>query len=59
MAHTRLISRELKIGEYTFKDVECSMSTSETAPILLGQEILNRFKKVTIDNKRKVLILEK
>lgn len=59
VAHTRLILRELKIGEHIFKNVECSMSTSETAPILLGQEILNKFKKVTIDNKKQVLILEK
>ena len=59
VAHQRLILRQLKIGEYTFKDVECSMSTSETAPILLGMEVLGKFKKVTIDNKKQVLILEK
>lgn len=59
VAHHRLILRELKIGEYVLRDVECAMSTTETAPILLGQVVLNKFKKVTVDYKRKVLIVEK
>jgi len=59
ITNARFILRELKIGNYVLKNVECSMSNNELAPILLGQNVLNKFKKVTIDYKKEVLILEK
>lgn len=57
--HERVIIRELKIGNYTLKNIECSVGTSELSPILLGQSVLNKFKRVTVDYKKEVLILEK
>ncbi|MFZ4462484.1 MAG: retropepsin-like aspartic protease family protein [Bacteroidales bacterium] len=50
--------KKLKIGDKYLFNVECSISNNLEAPLLIGQNVLNRFGKVTIDNERKMLYLE-
>ncbi len=57
--NSRFLIRELKIGEYVLKDIECSVSNNINSKILIGQNVLNRFSTVTIDYKRNKLILQK
>ena len=49
---------EVKIGDFTMKNVKASVSNSLSAPILLGQSALQKFKKITIDNEKSQLIIE-
>lgn len=49
---------KLKIGNKYLFNVECSISNNLSAPLLLGQNVLNRFGKVTIDNEKQTLFLE-
>mgnify|MGYP003421650086 FL=1 len=49
---------KLKIGNKYLYNIECSISNNLTAPLLLGQNVLNKFGKVTIDNERQILFLE-
>lgn len=57
--NSRFLIRELKIGEYILKDIECSISNNINSKILIGQNVLNKFSTVTIDYKRNKLILQK
>jgi hypothetical protein len=50
--------KKLKIGNKYLHNVECSISNNLEAPLLLGQNVLNRFGKVTIDNEKQILFLE-
>lgn len=50
--------KKLKIGTKYLYNVECSISNNLQAPLLLGQNVLNRFGKVTIDNEKQILFLE-
>lgn len=50
--------KKLKIGNKYLYNVECSISNNLEAPLLLGQNVLNRFGKVTIDNEKQILFLE-
>ena len=50
--------KKLKIGNKYLYNVECSISNNLQAPLLLGQNVLNRFGKVTIDNEKQILFLE-
>jgi aspartyl protease family protein len=50
--------KKLKIGNKYLYNVECSISNNLEAPLLLGQSVLNRFGKVTIDNEKQILFLE-
>jgi len=54
----RLIIPEMTIGNYTIKNVRASIGVSES-PLLLGRSFLDNFKKWSIDNQNKELILEK
>lgn len=49
--------KKLKIGNKVLYDVDCSISNNLSAPLLLGQNVLNRFGKVTIDNENHILFL--
>lgn len=50
--------KKLKIGNKYLYNLECSISNNLAAPLLLGQNVLNRFGKVTIDNEKQLLFLE-
>ncbi len=51
--------RTLKIGHTVLKNVEFAVVMNESSPLLLGQNVLSRLEKVTIDYKRKKLIYGK
>lgn len=46
----RFIIHQLKIGDKVISNVEASISNSTNAPMLLGQTILQRLGKFTVDN---------
>lgn len=52
------IIKEIQIGNKKIKNVRASISKSLNAPLLLGQSVLNRFGKVSIDYIKKVIIFE-
>jgi predicted aspartyl protease len=47
---TILRLKEVKLGDAVLKNVEASVVHSQKAPLLLGQSVLERFGKITIDN---------
>ena len=49
--------RDVTLGGTTIHDVKASVSESQQAPLLLGQTVLSRFGKVTIDYDRNRIIL--
>ncbi len=53
----RFRAQSLQIGPYRIEDVEVAVAASERAPILLGQNVINRFGKVMIDNERHRLLI--
>ncbi len=46
---TRIMLREVQIGDVTVYDVEASVVHNQQAPLLFGQSAMNRFGKITID----------
>ncbi len=52
------ILKELQIGNRKITNIRTSISNSLDAPLLLGQSVLNRFGKVTIDYKNSVIVFE-
>ncbi|WP_203296732.1 retropepsin-like aspartic protease [Luteirhabdus pelagi] len=54
----RLIIPELTIGDYIVKNVRASIGVSDS-PLLLGRSFLDNFRKWSIDNTTRELILEK
>lgn len=52
------ILHEIKIGDYKIKNVRASISNSINAPMLLGQSMLQRIGKFTIDNTNHTLTIE-
>ena len=49
--------RDVTVGGITIHDVKASVSESQEAPLLLGQTVLSRFGKVTIDYDHNRVIL--
>lgn len=47
---TKVILREIKMGDAILRDVEASVTHSQQAPLLLGQSVMERFGTITIDN---------
>lgn len=47
---TKVILREIKIGDAILRDVEASVTHSQQAPLLLGQSVMERFGVIAIDN---------
>ncbi len=47
---TLVTLREVKIGDFVLKNVKASVVTSQKAPLLLGQSVMERFGTITIDN---------
>ena len=52
------ILKEIKIGSHIIKNVRASISNSINAPMLLGQSVLQRLGKFSIDNNNHTLIIE-
>jgi uncharacterized protein YigE (DUF2233 family) len=52
------IMREINIGGYVLKNVVASISNSVNAPMLLGQTVMQRIGKLTVDNNSHSLIIE-
>ncbi len=52
------ILQEIKIGGYVIKKVRTSISNSIDAPMLLGQSVLQRLGRFTIDNNNHTLIID-
>lgn len=50
--------RDVTIGDKTIHNVQASVSENQQAPLLLGQTVLNRFGKVTIDNQHNQIIFQ-
>ena len=48
----------LKVGNKVITNVNCSISNSIDAPMLLGQSVLSKFGKYTFDNVNQKLVLE-
>lgn len=52
------ILREVKIDNYIIKNVTASISNSLSAPMLLGQSVMQRLGRFSIDNNSHTLIIE-
>jgi len=52
------ILKEIKIGTHIIKNVRASIANSINAPMLLGQSVLQRLGKFSIDNNNHTLIIE-
>jgi aspartyl protease family protein len=52
------IIREFTIGNKTLKNINASISNSIASPMLLGQSVLRKFGKFTVDNINHTLIIE-
>lgn len=50
--------KEVMVGDVILKNIEASVVKNQKAPLLLGQSILERFGKITIDNENSVLIIK-
>lgn len=51
--------RKLIIGNYVIRDVEVSIANSLEAPMLLGQNVMRKLGKVSIDYRNNILCVEK
>jgi clan AA aspartic protease (TIGR02281 family) len=49
-AGTVITLKEVKLGDAVLKNVQASVVHNQKAPLLLGQSVLERFGKITIDN---------
>ncbi len=50
--------KEVLVGDVIIKNIEASVVKNQKAPLLLGQSVLERFGKITIDNENSVLIIK-
>jgi len=57
-AGTRINLRTVKIGDRVLKNIEAIVIDNNEAPLLLGQSALEKFGKISIDNKNNVIIFE-
>lgn len=57
-AGTRINLRIVKIGNRVLQNIEATVIDSNDAPLLLGQSALEKFGKISIDNKNNVIIFE-
>lgn len=55
---TVITLKEVKIGEALLRNIEASVSKSQTAPLLLGQSVLEKFGTYTVDNINSKLIIK-
>jgi len=57
-AGTKINLRTVKIGDRLLKNIEATVIDNTEAPLLLGQSALERFGKISIDNKKGEIIFE-
>lgn len=57
-AGTKINLRTVKIGDRILQNIEATVIDNVDAPLLLGQSALERFGKITIDNRKNIIILE-
>ncbi|HPL05534.1 MAG TPA: retropepsin-like aspartic protease [Bacteroidales bacterium] len=57
-AGTRINLRTVKIDNRVLKNIEAIVIDNNEAPLLLGQSALEKFGKISIDNKNNVIIFE-
>jgi len=57
-AGTRINLRTVKIGNRVLQNIEAIVIDNNDAPLLLGQSALEKFGKISIDNKNNVIIFE-
>ncbi|HOK51162.1 MAG TPA: retropepsin-like aspartic protease [Bacteroidales bacterium] len=57
-AGTRINLRTVKIGNRVLQNIEAIVIDNNEAPLLLGQSALERFGKISIDNKNNVIVFE-
>jgi aspartyl protease family protein len=57
-AGTRINLRTVKIGNIVIKNIEATVINNNEAPLLLGQSALEKFGKISIDNKNGEIIFE-
>lgn len=50
--------RKVQVGNRVLKNVSASIVSNQNAPLLLGQSVLKKFGKLSIDNRNKQLIIE-
>jgi len=55
---TVITLKEVKVGDAVLKNVDASVVTSQKAPLLLGQSVMERFGTITIDNINSKLIIK-
>lgn len=55
---TVITLKDVKIGEAMLHNIEASVSKSQTAPLLLGQSVLEKFGTYTVDNINSKLIIK-
>lgn len=55
----RFLIKSLKIGNKTIYNVECSVSKSDSAPILLGGSALKKLKAIKINYKNNTVTIDK
>ena len=51
--------KEVKVGEFSLKNIEASVVKNQKAPLLLGQSALERFGSITIDNENNRIIIRR
>lgn len=57
-AGTKIILREVQIGNKVLKDVSATVVNNIDAPLLMGQSILERFGSIEIDNENNKIIFK-
>ena len=54
---TKIMLRNVEIGEFELKNVEASVVHNRNAPLLFGQSALGKYAKILIDNEKKTITL--
>lgn len=49
--------KEVLVGDIKIKNIEACVVKNQKAPLLLGQTVLERFGKITIDNEKSMLVI--
>lgn len=57
-AGTRINLKTVKIGDRILRNIEATVIDNDEAPLLLGQSALEKFGKISIDNKNNLIIFE-
>jgi aspartyl protease family protein len=53
-----IVLRTVRVGNKTLHDVDALVIDNIEAPLLLGRSALDRFGRISIDNKNGVIVLE-